>query len=182
MPSFPRRAAVASALVAILLSGGCAEESDRGAPAPTTPAATTSTPATPAAVVREILDSQVDPPGAPGRTLTLVRYTIAPGAQLPAHVHPGIQMASIQSGTLTYTVISGTAEVRRGAAATPAPITGPVTTTLGPGDSVTETGDMVHYGANKTDASVVIVASLLTEDGRDLAITVPAAPPSTSGS
>lgn len=150
---------------ALVLAAACSSSSTTKTAAPTT------TQATP--VVREILDSQVDPPGAPGRTLTLVRYTIAPGAQLPAHIHPGVQEASIQSGTLTYTVISGTAEVKRALGGQIEAVAGPKTVTLGPGDAVTETGDMVHFGANKTGAPVVIVASLLTENGRDLAITVP---------
>ena len=123
-------------------------------------------------VVRDLLASFADPPGAPGRTLSLVRYTIAPGAQLPPHVHPGVQMASIQAGTLTYTVISGTATVKRASGAIES-VTGPTTTTLGPGDEVTETGDMVHFGANATGAPVIILASLLTESGQDLATLVP---------
>src|SRR5437660_668399 len=99
--------------VAVVLAGGCAAESDK--PLASNP------------VVKDILATQIDPPGAPGRTLTLVRYRIAPGAQLPAHVHPGVQLASVQSGTLTYTVISGTAAVRRGATATGETVTGPAT-------------------------------------------------------
>lgn len=53
-----------------------------------------------------------------------MRYTIAPGAQLPAHIHPGVQVASIQSGSLTYTVVNGTATVRRSSGATES-VTGP---------------------------------------------------------
>jgi hypothetical protein len=154
-----RPALAAAGIVAVLLGAGCGTDADR--PAGSNP------------VVRDILGDKMDPPGAPGRTLTLVKYTIAPGAQLPAHVHPGIQLASVQSGTLTYTVITGTATVRRGATATGETVTGPATTTLGPGDDVTEVGEMVHFGANKTDAPVVIMATLLTDDGRGLAITVP---------
>lgn len=156
-----RAAPVVSCTVAlaVLLGAGCGTDADK--PVGSNP------------VVRDILVDKMDPPGAPGRTLTLVKYTIAPGAQLPAHVHPGVQLASIQSGTLTYTVISGTAAVRRGATATGETVRGPATVTLGPGDDVTELGDMVHFGTNKTDAPVVIMATLLTEDGRDLAITVP---------
>ncbi len=131
------------------------------------------------AVKREILGTDVDPPGALGRTLTLVRYTIAPGAKLAPHVHPGVQMASIESGSLTYTVVSGTATVQRADGAVE-PVTGPSTTTLGPGDAVIETGDMVHFGANPTKVPVVIEATLLTEDGKDLAIPVTTTFPTTT--
>jgi len=122
-------------------------------------------------VVKQMLSQQVDPPGAPGRTLTLMRYVIAPGAKLSAHIHPGIQLAYIDSGTLTYTIVSGTANVRRGSAE-PTPITGPTTITLNAGDAVNETGTMVHFGANEGPVPLVILASLLTEDGKDLAVTV----------
>lgn len=123
-------------------------------------------------VVRAVLAEMADPPGAPGRTLTLIRYTIAPGAKLAPHIHPGVQMASIESGTLTYTIESGTAIVRRKGASADERIEGPATTTLAPGDAVDEVGDMVHFGANETAEPVVILATLLTEDGKGLAVTV----------
>jgi hypothetical protein len=140
---------------------------------PTTPAATAADP--PAPVVREILAQMVDAPGAPDRRLTLVRYTIAPAAQLPPHVHPGVQMASIVSGTLTYHVVSGTATVQRGVTADGAPaatesFTGPAETTLNAGDAVIENGSMVHFGANRTAAPLVILAALLTDPGSELAV------------
>ncbi|MEA2702261.1 MAG: hypothetical protein QOD63_206 [Actinomycetota bacterium] len=78
-------------------------------------------------------------------------------------------MASIQAGTLSYTVVTGTATVTRSSGATES-VTGPATTALAPGDAVTETADMVHFGANATGTPVIILASLLTESGRDLAI------------
>src|SRR5688572_13287774 len=58
-------------------------------------------------VVQEILAQLDDPAGAPGRRLTLARYTIASGATMAPHFHPGVQMASVVSGTLTYNVVSG---------------------------------------------------------------------------
>lgn len=105
--------------------------------------------------------------------LTLVRYTVPAGAKLSPHVHPGVQMASIEAGTLTYTVISGTAQVRRAGTSTDTATTGPITIQLGPGDAVTEIGNMVHFGENKTNAPVVILATLLTERGHELAEPVP---------
>ncbi len=138
-----------------------------------------SSPTTTVAVKREILGTDVDPPGALGRTLTLVRYTIAPGAKLAPHVHPGVQMASIESGSLAYTVVSGTATVQRAGGAVEA-VTGPSTITLGAGDAVIETGEMVHFGANPTKVPVVIEATLLTEDGKDLAIPVTTTVPTTT--
>ena len=106
-------------------------------------------------------------------TLSLVRYTIAAGAELAPHVHPGIQMAFIEAGTLSYTVESGTAVVRRSTGAEEE-VTGPASTTIEAGASVVELGDMVHFGANETDAPIVILATLLTEDGAGLSVPVAA--------
>ncbi len=137
--------------------------------ASTTVGASDASPTTSAPVRTEVLDDLVDPPGATGRTLSLVRYHIAPGAKLVPHVHPGVQMARIESGTLTYTIESGTALVRRAGDDTDTEVTGPTTITLEAGDSVIERGDMVHFGENRTDEPLVIIATLLTETGHDLA-------------
>lgn len=169
-----RRTAAALLLVAALVVAATACGSDSTSAG--TPAGSSTTVDAPTGttlpVVREILDDLVDPPGAPGNTLTLARYTIAPGAKLAPHVHPGLQMASIDAGTLTYTVVSGTAQVRRSGSTTDEPVTGPATIELGPGDAVVEVGDMVHFGANEGDVPVIILATLLTQDGHDLAETV----------
>lgn len=133
----------------------------------------TDEPSAPAVLV-EVLAQDVDPPGAPGRTLTLVRYTVPPGARLAPHLHRGVQLARITAGRLTYTVVEGTAIVRRSGEATDAPLVGPVTTVLEVGDAVTEHDGMVHFGADDTDEPVVIEATLLTADGEDLAVPPPA--------
>lgn len=175
-----RRIVPASLVLTAALMAGCGSDSTASRPAasPTTTAA--SSPTTTVAVQKDVLGTEVDPPGALGRTLTLIRYTIAPGAKLAAHVHPGVQLASIQSGSLSYTVVSGTASVRRAPAGTTEEVTGPANITLGQGDSVIEKGDMVHFGANTTGAPVVIVATLLTEDGQDLAVPVTTTVPTSS--
>jgi len=171
-----RRLLALPVLVAgLVLVAGCGSGTTSTSPATTAEATTTASDASPTATVavqKDVLGTDVDPPGALGRTLTLIRYTIAPGAKLAPHVHPGVQMASIQSGSLTYTVVSGTATVQRAGGSAVEPVTGPSTITLGPGDAVIEKDDMVHFGANTTDGPVVIVATLLTEDGSELAIPV----------
>ncbi len=125
----------------------------------------------------EVLATDVDPPGAEGRTLSLVRYTVPPGARLAPHLHRGVQLARITSGRLTYTVVEGTAIVRRQGASADEAVTGPATTVLRAGDAVTEVDGMIHFGADDTDEPVVIEATLLTVDGEDLA--VPVVPPPT---
>ena len=79
-----------------------------------------------------------------------MRYTIAPAAKLSPHIHPGVQLARIESGTLTYTIVSGTAMVTRAGGAAE-PVVGPTTISLAAGDSVAENLDMVHFGENQTD-------------------------------
>lgn len=177
-------------LLLALVGTGCGGSSDAGSDAATTTSAPTTTTAAeaPAAgaptegasttvagsteVVKDILGTEVDPPGADGRTLTLIRYTIPPGTKLVPHIHPGVQMARITSGELTYTVVEGTAIVRRKGASADAELKAPVTTKLVPGDTVTELDGMVHFGANEGDVPVVIDATLLTVDGEDLAVPV----------
>ncbi len=168
-------------LAASLVAGGCGrgDVSPNAAGGSTAAPPAGGAPTTTVAVAKDVLATTADPPGAPGRTLTLIRYTIAPGAKLTPHIHPGIQLAAIDTGTLTYTVESGTATVTRAGGDTEA-VTGPATITLGPGDSVAEPDGMVHFGANDTTTPVVILATLLTEDGRDLAVTVTTAGPATT--
>jgi quercetin dioxygenase-like cupin family protein len=56
----------------------------------------------------------VNPIGAKGRALGLSRVVIQPGAKIPLHYHQGTQVAYIQSGTLTYTVHTGSVKVMTG--------------------------------------------------------------------
>jgi quercetin dioxygenase-like cupin family protein len=177
----PTRASLAGAtlvLSLVFMAVGCASSGESSTQRPSGDTARTASTTT-VAIVKDVLDDVADPPGAPGRTLSLVRYTIAPGAKLPPHVHPGVQMARIESGTLTYTIESGTAQVRRAGTKDHVAVSGPTTITLKAGDSVVEPGDMVHFGANRGEVPLVIIATLLTEDGHELAepVTTTTAPP-----
>jgi hypothetical protein len=168
-------------LVGLLLLLTAATACDEGINGPTEPTGSPRTTTSGSeAVVREILAQMDSPPGAPGRRLTLVRYTIAPAAQLAPHIHPGVQVASIVSGTLTYEVVSGTVTIQRDVGPNGLPVvtenlTGPARTTLSARDVVFEEGQMVHFGANMTSQPVVIAATLITEMGSDLAVPVPGA-------
>src|SRR5687767_2029428 len=88
-------------------------------------------------VTREIL-GQVAPSQAPGYELYLVRVTVPVDAELAPHTHPGTQMARVEQGTLTYTIISGTATIVRGGedgeAGESEEVTGPATVKLRRGD------------------------------------------------
>lgn len=133
-----------------------------------------ATPApTATAVIREVINEGY-PDASPGQVLQLVRYTIPPNMVLPVHIHPGMQIVVVESGTLHYTVVEGSAAVTRAAAAgTPAAteqLTSGQETDFAPGDRFVESAGMVHFGENRTGEPVVLlVASLFEAD----------APPST---
>src|SRR5215218_5059566 len=114
----------------------------------TTPAATPSVPA----VVRDVLAADL-PAAAPGQELQLVRYVIQPDTRLATHIHPGTQIASIEAGVLTYTVLTGEVPVLRAVAGgTPIPaetVRAGQTTHLHPGDAVVERPGAVHFGENR---------------------------------
>lgn len=75
------------------------------------------------------------------------------------------------SGVLTYNIVSGTVDIRRADGRTEE-ATGPGVVQLGPGDAVTETAGLVHYGANDGAAPVVIELAALLDRGAPLATTV----------
>jgi quercetin dioxygenase-like cupin family protein len=107
------------------------------------------------------------PSTAPGLAMGLVQLTYAPGATLNTHTHPGASILYVESGTLTYTLIEGTATVTRASAD---PATPPVTETLATGvielaagDSLFEDADVIHTANNAgEEPAVVLIANLLT--------------------
>ena len=126
-------------------------------------------------VVRELLGHGL-PPGAPGQNLDLVRYTIAPGATLPIHVHPGMQLAFIESGELTYHVLLGDVPVTRAVNQPDSALTETLTagqaTVLRPNDAIVEAPGVVHYGENLGTEPVVILAATLFVSDQAPAIVV----------
>lgn len=122
-----------------------------------------ATPAPSPEVVREVLGDAL-PDSAPGEIFELARYTIPPGAVLPVHTHPGVQMAIVESGTLTYHVVeNGSVFVTR-ADGTEEEFGPGETATFEVGDAWVEPEGMIHYAENLTEEPVVLLsASLLTE-------------------
>jgi quercetin dioxygenase-like cupin family protein len=128
-----------------------------------------SQPAGGAAAKREALGRQPNPIGAPGRTLGLARVVIPPGARLPLHRHEGTQVAYVQSGTLSYTVVRGAVAVMRGSAdARPAPvrrITAGQTASIRAGQWLVEEPADIHRAANRGSAPVVVLLATLLRTG-----------------
>jgi quercetin dioxygenase-like cupin family protein len=125
-------------------------------------------------VVRTILAGG-EPAGAAGQRLELARYTIQPHTKLAAHHHPGMQLAFIEAGRLTYTVISGTVTVHAKDGGTRT-IGAGQTGVIEAGEWIAEDEQIVHFGANDTDQVVLILASSLFLDGSPPAILVSPAP------
>jgi quercetin dioxygenase-like cupin family protein len=117
--------------------------------------------------VRDVL-VEGSPEAADGQALQLVRYDIPAGVVLPMHTHPGMQIAWIESGVLTYHVVEGgsipvTRAAHDGTPEATEWLHPGETTELHPGDSVSELDGVVHYGENLGPDTVVILAATLLD-------------------
>jgi quercetin dioxygenase-like cupin family protein len=105
----------------------------------------------------------------PGYAMGLVRLTYEPGATLNAHTHPGASILFIESGTLTYTLVEGTATITHPPTgmATPGamPAAEPVSAgdiVLNVGDSLFEDADVIHVARNDgAEPTLVLIANVL---------------------
>ena len=110
---------------------------------------------------------------APGQTVYLARFVFQPGAEIFPHSHPGTTLLGVQSGSLGWTLLAGTAHVMRGAAAgatDPAEdLTEPGTdVTLEPGDAITYEDDVVHTARGAGDEETVVLGTFVLTSGEPL--------------
>lgn len=115
---------------------------------------------------RTALAAVNNPVGAKGRTLGLSRVVVPAGAVLALHHHTGTQVASVDAGTLTYTVKTGSVPVYEGAAdGNPRlvrRVTAGQTARIGRGQWLVEQPGVVHMAANRGTAVIRIhLANLL---------------------
>lgn len=130
----------------------------------------------PEPVVREALAQDVNPAGAKGRTLGLSRVDVQPGAQLALHRHPGVQIARIEQGVLTYTVVTGAVNVWRGnpevketkVRTIRAGQTAPIRT----GQWIVEKPGTIHRARNRGKKTIVLYVATLFRNGAPPAIPV----------
>lgn len=120
---------------------------------------------------------QGSPENASGQVLQLVRYEIPAGVVLAMHTHPGMQAAYIESGVLTYTVVSGgsipvTRAAHDGTPEATELIQPGQTTELYPGDSAVEIDGVIHYGENLGPEPVIILAATLLDPNQPPAVAV----------
>ena len=115
----------------------------------------------------EILGSAPSP-AAPGMQLVLLRATLAPGAGLPAHIHPGQLVIAVESGTAGYAILSAEGVSGRGRFGTPTAtemITAGSEVLLEPGEWIIEEPGIVHTARNAGDEPLVLLISgLVTAD------------------
>lgn len=111
------------------------------------------------------------PNDAPGRILELVSITIPSGANLPPHIHPGMQIGRVEFGTLTYTIVKGSAKITR-ADGTEEILRAGQTTLLKAGDSLMEPGGTVHNAKNESASIVIILSASLFNAKQPKAILV----------
>jgi quercetin dioxygenase-like cupin family protein len=106
--------------------------------------------------------------GAPGRTMVLSKVTVPPGAKLAVHHHLGTQISRVASGTLTYTVRQGKAELFEGESEEPRlvrVITANKTANIRAGQWLVEQPSDIHQAANRGSSPVVIYLATLLKDG-----------------
>ena len=130
----------------------------------------------PQAVVREALAQDVSPRGAKGWTLGLSRVDVQPGGELALHRHPGTQIARIDEGVLTYTVVTGAVNVWRGNPEVKATrvrtIRAGQTAPIRAGQWIVEKPGTIHRAANGGKKTIVIYISSLFRNGAPPAIPV----------
>lgn len=118
-------------------------------------------------VARQILATS-NPTTAPGQELVLSRVLVPAGDVLAPHTHPGVQMAVISEGVLTYRVITEQVTVVRAAGSSGArneTVAAGTTTQLRAGDVVIESPGMQHTAQNDGTTPVVIYLSSLFPAG-----------------
>ena len=114
--------------------------------------------------------------GASGKTLGLSRVVIPPGTKLALHRHEGTQIARIVKGTLTYTVVSGSAQLYDGEPGVGANLLNQIdageTAKVRAGQWLVEPPTDIHRAANKGKAPIVILLSTLFSNGAPPSIPV----------
>jgi quercetin dioxygenase-like cupin family protein len=131
--------------------------------------------ASPPAAVRVDLAAG-SPSFAPGYRLSLTEAIVPPGGAFPAHRHPGMQVAYIESGTLQFTVYRGKVNVFRGHPGASQKLVRVLRAgragSIRAGEWIIETPSLWHRGANVGRTRVVILLATLLRADKPPAIPV----------
>ena len=101
-------------------------------------------------------------PDAAGMLLVLLRATLAPGAEMPPHTHPGQLVIAVEAGTAGYAIVDEAGESLRGVTGTPtatAVIPSGTEVLLGPGEWLVEEPGVVHTARNAGEEPLVLLIS-----------------------
>jgi quercetin dioxygenase-like cupin family protein len=134
---------------------------------PSVPAAQEGTPSGEAAPVTLETLGSAPATDAPGMLLVSLRLTLAAGAVVPAHFHPGQLVVTVESGTLGYTILGEGQSLRAGAGTpTAAEVIAPDTeATFGPGEWFVYEAGTVHMDRNPgNEPAVVLITGLVAAD------------------
>jgi hypothetical protein len=116
------------------------------------------------------------PSFAPGRQLSLMRVEVPPGTAFAPHRHPGMQVAYVVKGTLSYTVYRGAVKVYKGPADGTQTLVETISAghsgSIGAGEWLVETPEVWHAGGNKTKKPVEILLAALLSSKLPVAIPV----------
>jgi hypothetical protein len=111
---------------------------------------------------------------APDQTVYLARFVFEPGMEIFPHSHPGTVVLGVESGTLGWTLLEGTAHVVRGAAAGNTEVedvTEPGTeVTLEVGDAIYYEDDVIHTARGASADPAVVLGTLVLTTGEPLRI------------
>lgn len=102
----------------------------------------------------------------PGVILLQLEITLEPGTLVPAHIHPGDLIFSVESGSIVYTTIGGDVDVTWGEAGSESAdnvIKVGESATLGAGDYLVEQSTIVHTVENTGDEPAVLILSGLVD-------------------
>ena len=105
------------------------------------------------------------PLDAPGYVLQLERITIAPGAEIPTHVHPGAYVIYVESGDFGFTVVKGEALLTKAGSTEPETIAAGSEVIAHAGDVIYEDTGVVHSARNAGTEMVSVLTSALLMSG-----------------
>ena len=131
------------------------------------PAAQEATPAGEAAPATLEMLASTPATDAPGMLQVLARVTLAPGAVVPAHVHPGQLLVTVESGTLGYTILGEGQSLRAGAGTpTAAEVIAPDTEAMfSAGEWFVYEAYVVHMDRNPgNEPAVILISGLVAAD------------------
>lgn len=101
-----------------------------------------------------------EPETASGQSLVLWRVILTDEGEIPAHMHPGTTILTVESGSLSWTLLAGTVQVARPGAALEQVTEAGTEIIVDPGASLFYNADVVHSarGVGGVPASVLIAS------------------------